>query len=241
MSFKRSIVQRGLLTIVASLSLVYGLAQPTPAHAAGLYYVRGYRVEGSWLCYGWTSGAYHCTQHWYRTSSGLYVSLNASWVPSQVSNSPAPQSQPPTGCSGIHWLPGGIPGDSCHAVQTAPAIIGLWKTPPAPYNRVYYPNPRLYPYRGGWPTCIWWSRETSTDFGSGRGTWGYVPRVGAAIVYAPGVLGASSAGHYGHVVAVYSNGWILSSEMNFYWRGGGAGRVIFRFIPPHVSGVRFIY
>lgn len=240
MSFRR-IAVRLSLAVVASTALVYGLAQATPAHAAGLYYVRGYRVEGTWLCYGWADGAYHCTEHWYRSASGLYVSLNPSWVPSQSSGTPPPPISPPTGCSGIHWEPGGIPGDSCRASQAAPAIIGLWKIPPAPYDRVYYVNPRLYPYRGGWPTCIWWARETSIDFGLGRGTRGYVPRVGAAIVYAPGVLGASSGGHYGHVIAVYSDGWILSSEMNFYWRGGGAGRVVFRFIPPHVAGVSFIY
>ena len=52
------------------------------------------------------------------------------------------------------------------------------------------------------------------------------PRVGATIRYAPGVLGAGGGGHVGHVVAVYTSGWILSSEMNFYWRGGGAGKVI---------------
>jgi len=55
-------------------------AAPAQAHGADLWYHRGYQVEGSWYCYGWSNGAYHCTQHWHRTSSGI-VSDNRAWVP----------------------------------------------------------------------------------------------------------------------------------------------------------------
>ncbi|HZC06004.1 MAG TPA: transglycosylase SLT domain-containing protein [Ktedonobacterales bacterium] len=65
---------------------------PVQAHGANLSFHRGYKVEGSWLCYGWSNGAYHCTQHWHR-SGGALVSDNPAWVPnygaSTVSHSTA--------------------------------------------------------------------------------------------------------------------------------------------------------
>jgi surface antigen len=69
---------------------------------------------------------------------------------------------------------------------------------------------------------------------------GSVPAVGATVVFQPGVLGASSLGHVGHVEAVYSGGWFLISEMNMHWNGGGFGRVSFRYIHT-MPGVSFIY
>lgn len=255
------------VALMAVASAFSGAPQASAA-ATTFHYVRGWTVQGSWLCYGFGNGYYHCTQHWYRASNGRLISLNSPFVPSQGSVASAPSgssgsssgssggsSGGSAGCragglpavggvaNGMHWAPGGIPNDSCAAVQVAPygGALSLWKTPPAPFNKVYYVNPSLYPGRGGWPTCSWWAREVSVSYGLGRGVAHSTPRVGAAIHYAPGVLGASSDGHYGHVVAVYTNGWVLSSEMNFYWRGGGAGRVIFRFIPVHTGGVSYIY
>jgi hypothetical protein len=55
-------------------------AAPAQAHGANLQYHPGYRVEGSWLCYGWSNGSYHCTQRWHRSNGGL-VSDNPGWVP----------------------------------------------------------------------------------------------------------------------------------------------------------------
>jgi hypothetical protein len=61
------------------------------------------------------------------------------------------------------------------------------------------------------------------------------------VVYAPFDHGASSGGHYGHVEAVSPDGrWILTSEMNFYWRGGGFGKVIYRYVDVD-AGTSFIY
>lgn len=245
----------GVSLLTMALSVV--AAPNVGATALSFRYARGWTVQGGWLCYGYNNGYYHCTAHWYRTASGLYVSLNPSFVPSQTTVTPTGSgaASPPSsgGCSanglpsvgnvanGWHWAPGGIPNDSCVAVRTAPAGIRLWATPPAPFDKVYYINPALYPGRGGWPTCSWWAREVSVAFGHNTGSAHSTPKIGAAIHYAPGVLGASSDGHYGHVVAIYSNGWLLSSEMNFWWRGGGSGRVIFRFIPAHAAGVSYIY
>ena len=46
------------------------------------------------------------------------------------------------------------------------------------------------------------------------------PVVGAAMWFPPGNQGASSGGHWARVVAIASNGKLLISEQNNYWRGG---------------------
>jgi surface antigen len=66
------------------------------------------------------------------------------------------------------------------------------------------------------------------------------PEVGATAVFQADVQGASGLGHAAHVEAVYGDGWFLVSEMEFYWNGGGWGRVSYRYA--HTSaGVSFIY
>jgi hypothetical protein len=69
---------------------------------------------------------------------------------------------------------------------------------------------------------------------------GSQPAVGATVIFQPGVEGAGSSGHAGHVEAVLGGGWFIISEMNFYWNGGGWGRVDFRYVYVR-SGVSFIY
>src|SRR5579884_1393123 len=65
------------------------------------------------------------------------------------------------------------------------------------------------------------------------------PVTGATVVFAPGVQGASSIGHVGVVEQVLRHGWLMISEMNFYWNGGGWGRVDYRYV--HLGrGVSFI-
>jgi surface antigen len=83
---------------------------------------------------------------------------------------------------------------------------------------------------GMWPT-------NAARLGLSVGT---KPVVGATVVFQPGVEGAGGTGHVGHVEAVYSGGWFLISEMNFYWNGGGWGRVDYRYVYVR-SGVSFIY
>ena len=103
--------------------------------------------------------------------------------------------------------------------------------------------------------CTWWAQWERRDenlqhmgnamyWASSAAARGYrvgsVPVAGATVVLQPGVQGASGAGHVAHVVAVYPDGWFLVSEMNFYWNGGGWGRVDYRFV--HTGwGVQFIY
>lgn len=103
--------------------------------------------------------------------------------------------------------------------------------------------------------CTWWAQYERKDenlmhMGNAQywagvaASRGYhvsgTPRVGATVVFQPGVQGASSGGHVGHVVAVYGNGWFLLAETAFWWNGGGFGRVSYRYAHAG-SGVSFIY
>src|SRR5690348_17365471 len=73
------------LILAGMLGLAFAAVQIGSAATADaspmLRYVPGYTVQGSWLCYGWGSGTYHCTQHWHRNAAGQLVSDNARWVP----------------------------------------------------------------------------------------------------------------------------------------------------------------
>jgi hypothetical protein len=255
---KSSIVLRS--AIVATLVALYAIPTASGASAAGR--TPGWTVEGSMLCYTWPTHRWACTSHWHRGSGGALISERPAFVPSRGSEAPPPppagpppSQDPPAACSGaglpavgpvsggMHWAPGGIPNDSCAAIQPAPygGALSLWKAPPAPFDRAYLVDPGRYPAMWQfWPVCAWWAHEMRSDYSPAKINH-RDPRVGATIRYAAGVLGAGSAGHVGHVVAVYTNGWILSAEMNFYWRGGGAGKVIYRFIPAHTSGVTYVY
>jgi surface antigen len=57
---------------------------------------------------------------------------------------------------------------------------------------------------------------------------GSTPRVGATVVYQPGVQGASGLGHVAHVVALLSGGRFVVEEMNYYGFGGGFGKFSYR-------------
>ena len=110
-------------------------------------------------------------------------------------------------------------------------------------------------YSWAFGQCTWWAQYERKDenlmhmgnaqyWASVAASRGYhvswTPRVGATVVFQPGVQGAGGAGHVAHVVKVYPDGWFLVSEMNFYWNGGGWGRVDYRFA--HAGGgVQFIY
>jgi surface antigen len=111
------------------------------------------------------------------------------------------------------------------------------------------------PYASLFGVCTWyaWYRKQSepllrlgtaaswaysaASFGLRTGT---TPVVGATAVFQPGVEGAGSGGHVAHVEQVLGGGWFIVSEMNFYWNGGGWGRVDWRYV--YVApGVTFIY
>jgi surface antigen len=121
-----------------------------------------------------------------------------------------------------------------------------------PYAMHDYPGD---PYFYAFGQCTWWAQYERRDenlrgMGNAR-YWaanapkrglnvGSAPKVGATVVFQPGVQGAGWAGHVAHVMALYPGGWFLISEMNAYGNGGGLGRVSFRYV--HIgAGVQFIY
>ena len=70
---------------------------------------------------------------------------------------------------------------------------------------------------------------------------GYLPAVGATVVFGPGVQGAGGVGHVAHVLVVEGLRFEIS-EMNFYggWPMGGFGKVDYRWVYAG-TGVAFIY
>ncbi len=136
--------------------------------------------------------------------------------------------------------------------------------PPGPYG-YYIAPPGFYgfavqdipndPYSGYYGQCTWWAQHKRPDenlnnlgdawnWANGARARGLVvtttPSPNATVVFAPGVEGASGIGHVAHVEQLLSNGWILISEMNFFWNGGGYSRVDYRYITPG-PGVWFIH
>ncbi len=152
---------------------------------------------------------------------------------------PAPK---PSGSSGSGGVSGADnSGEPCHSHVYVDGPIWQWAIPPGCYAGIYYPNPKNYVYRAGFGWCNWWPEVLHPNnpriLFAPRHT---RPIPGAAVYFAPGVQGAGSAGHYAEVVAVLSGGWVLISEMNDVWRGGGWGRVNYRYIRVE-SGVWFLY
>lgn len=112
------------------------------------------------------------------------------------------------------------------------------------------------PYSYEFGVCTWWAwymRRDEPQLGTlgVASNWvsaarskgmsvGYAPAVGATVVFQPGVQGAGGSGHVGHVEQLLGGGWFIISEMNFYWNGGGWGRVDYRYAHAG-SGVTFIY
>lgn len=209
----------------------------TAAASPAFTYRAGYSVQHGWLCYGWNTGALHCTQNWH-SSNGQYISGNPGWVPSSgavaVSTSAASSTSLGLGAGAI-------------------AGISQWSNPGrGSYAMGDYAGD---PYSANFGQCTWYAKyRNSWQPLSGLGNawqWAYnapshglrtggYPVAGATVVFQPYVQGAGSLGHVAHVEAVYGGGWFLISEMNFYWNGGGWGRVDYRYAHSG-SGVSFIY
>src|SRR5579859_99667 len=136
--------------------------------------------------------------------------------------------------------------------------------PPGPYG-YYVAPPGFYgfavqdiptdPFSGLFGQCTWWAQHKRPDenlnnmgdawnWANGARARGLVvtttPAPGATVVFAPGVEGASGIGHVAHVEQILTNGWVLISEMNFFWNGGGYARVDYRYISA-APGVWFIH
>ena len=173
-------------------------------------------------------------------------------ITTHLSTPPATHTSTPVAESAVanapNWavaMPAATGGQPCHATTMFVANLGEWSVPPGCYADIYVPNPADYVARAGFGYCDWWplvlhpSEPDLLDSGSYRR--GTIPVPGAVVFEAPDVQGAGPAGHYAQVVAVAPGGyWVLITEMNFTWRGGGFGRVDYRYI--HVgAGISFIY
>jgi len=125
-------------------------------------------------------------------------------------------------------------------VKPAPAPNGIARIlaapAPAPIVNTHTAVPRSGPNNFPWGQCTWWAASQRPDIG-GRVTgnaasWlysaraaglptGSVPRVGAVVVYQPGVQGADWPGHVAYVTSVAGDGVHFSvSQMNFPIWGG---------------------
>lgn len=218
-------------------------SMPTADAASGLHYQRGTYLANGWLCYGWSNGTYHCTQHWHRSGSKL-VSDNPSWVPNAASTSGTSSAASTSSTAAVKVTGSNTAGQPCHSSYMFPAHISQWTVPVSCYAGVYRVNPANYVKRSGFGWCNWWPevlhpRQPDILWGreyhrSSR------PTPGAVVYFSPGVQGASRDGHYAQVVAVAPDHyWVLVTEMNFTWRGAGWQKVNYRYI--HVgSGVTFI-
>lgn len=135
-------------------------------------------------------------------------------------------------------------GQPCHSTTMWVAHISNWATPPSCYASIFYPNPSNYSADSAFGYCNWWVEALHPNTPDIISNHSYprtsTPTPGAAIWFDPNVQGASSAGHWAQVVAINPDGyWMLITEMNFSWRGGGFGRVDYRYA--HVGpGVLFI-
>lgn len=177
----------------------------------------------------------------------------------------SPQKTPSHASGGAPSAPGGAPnGINNHPPAPAPSPQGngssavnycssavdwsraaQWGVPNSCYGTIYTPNTAKMPYRPGAGWCNWLPEEAHLNYaGSSVLTlakhWD-APRVGAVVWFNPGVEGAGGAGHWANLVAIGPNGWGLVEEENFAWRGGGFGRIDYRFIKLYTPGVAYLY
>lgn len=216
------------------------------AHASqGLSYAPGYSVQHGWLCYGWSNGAYHCTQQWFRNSAGQLVSGNPAWVPNtqQTTAATGGAGAAPVATQGFTQAANNR-GEPCQSGIYWNGVPSSWVVPASCYGNTYAINPANYVYRPYFGMCNWWPEVMNPGVANPvYGNWprSWSPIVGSTVAFAPGVQGAGGTGHYGRVIAIYPGGyWFLISEMDFYFDGGGWGRVSYRYA--HTGpGVSFIY
>lgn len=157
--------------------------------------------------------------------------------PAQVHTAPLP----PSG-GGSGYIHSGEPcGGSRSIVWTVP--VNSWSVPPGCFGGIFSVNPWGYSDSAaiigvyGW--CNWWPEAITGNPAATQGAWHSSPWVGAVIHFAPGDQGAGSGGHWGYVESIGPNGWILISEMNMYWRGGGWQKVDYRYVQVN-AGTSFI-
>ena len=255
------------LALVSSVALSTGATYAAPRQAMLAPVAQTWlTVDPPLLCRTWVSPsefARHCTAHWHLDAQRRPFSDDPAWVPVDstlagfddagvAARLPLAYTRP------IKRLASTKAAPSRHLIASgtysASGPYGLW-TPPPGYHAYAMSDYAGDPNAAEFGFCTWWAQYKRQDeqlitLGN-AGQWaanarsqgmsvGSAPRLGATVVFAPGVEGASSQGHVAHVEAVYGGGWFLISEMNMAWNGGGWGRVSFRYALA-APGVSFIY
>ena len=248
---RRSVIS-GALTCIIALGLILGVLETVSPISASPAQLQSFTLLTGQLNSGDNAGA--PTGPW-DTSAGAADTLGLGGGAAPGTKAPGSAGLPSTGKSGSGSSKA---GPSTHI---SPAPLHPWP----PYNqfKVYPPGyssfgvtePKNDYYYWAFGQCTWWAQHQRSDenlrhmgnamywAGSAKARGyrvGNTPAVGATVVFQPGVQGAGGAGHVAHVVKVYPNGWFLVSEMNFYWDGGGWGRVDYRYAHSG-GGVSFIY
>jgi hypothetical protein len=169
-------------------------------------------------------------------SRAVSVAMQPTPAPAQTSQQTALANQAPNTI-----------GQPCHDSYMFVPNITQWTTPPGCYATIYTPDRTQYSAPSTFGYCNWWvealhPRQQDILYGTEyrRTT---TPIVGAAVWFPPNVQGASAAGHWAQLVAIGPDHyWLLITEMNFGWRGGGFGKVDYRYV--HVdpaAGIVFVY
>ena len=164
-----------------------------------------------------------------------------------VATRPTPTPVPKTQAQTFADQAPNTTGQPCHDSYMFVPKISTWTTPPGCYANIFTPDRSQYSAPSTFGYCNWWvealhPKQQDILYGSeyARST---TPVVGAAVWFPPNVQGASSAGHWAQLVAIAPDHyWLLITEMNFGWRGGGFGKVDYRYV--HVdpgAGVVFVH
>lgn len=229
--------RRRLPAIVVSLLLLLGIGGP----------VLGAHMGVLAFSLGTTQTSLPARPHAALSNSGMMqIDLPADTTNSSLSSNRIPVPPTPTP------IP---PTPTPRPVSTPPPGPYSSSTPPPGYNSFAMTEPSPDPWAGSWGQCTWWAAykrqdESFSGFGNAL-NWanaaraaGYTvtttPAANATVVFAPGVQGASNLGHVSHVEQVLTGGWVLVSEMNYYFNGGGYARVDYRYVYAG-SGVWFIH
>jgi surface antigen len=181
--------------------------------------------------------------------SGMNLSANSALA---QNGSQLPSSAPPPPLGRLKPTPPPAPPAPPPGAPSGP--YSSW-TPPPGYPSFAVKDFAGDPWAGSFGQCTWWAHYKRPDenlsgigdawnWANGARARGYTvtstPAANSTIVFAPGVQGASSLGHVAHVEQVLTGGWVLISEMNFYWNGGGFARVDYRYASVG-PGVLFIH
>ena len=144
--------------------------------------------------------------------------------------------------------PGILAGEFCTADRSTvwTGVIGRWTIPPGCFGQIYYPDPAKYMVNGqeigGFGWCNWWPEALLRDPHALDKPPHAQVRVGVPVFYVP--QPPSTVGHYAFIESIGQGqyaGWVLISEMNMYWRGGGWAKVDYRYMRVDYPGAEYLY